>query len=52
MYWLDAKILMVHEIVVNKTYDTLITSYIRDLPEMGMALSLPLGTAPPGRVRC
>ena len=47
MYWLDAKVLMLHEIVGNKTYDTLITSYIRDLPELGMALSLPLGTAPP-----
>ena len=47
LYWPDAKDLLLHEVVGNKSYDTLITSYIRDLPELGMALSLPLGTAPP-----
>ena len=31
----------------NKSFDTLKKSYIRDLPKLGMALSLPLGTAPP-----
>ena len=47
LYWPDAKDLMLHEDIGNKTYGILISSYIRDLPELGMALPLPLGTAPP-----
>ena len=45
-YWPDAENLGLNLITDNRSFSTL-KSNIRDLPELGMARSLPLGNTPP-----
>ena len=45
-YWPDARGLNLNKVTGNKSYQTLLSYYIKDVPELSYAVSLPLGTAP------
>ena len=45
-YWPKAKDLHLERVTGNKSFGTLDRCYIKKAPSLGMALSLPLGTAP------
>ena len=45
-YWPRAKELQLERVTGNKSFATLERCYIKKAPRLGMALSLPLGTAP------
>ena len=49
-YFHDAEKRKLHEITGNKVFSTLSRYYIRSVPRLRVAVSLPLGTVPP-RVR-
>ena len=45
-YWPDAKELHLEELTGNKRFGTLAKYYIKEVPELRVAVSLPFGTAP------
>ena len=45
-YWPDAKELHLEKLTGNKRFGTLAKYYIKEVPDMRVAVSLPLGTAP------
>ena len=45
-YWPKAKDLHLERVTGNRSFGTLDRCYIKEAPNLGMALSLPLGTAP------
>ena len=46
-YFPDAEKRKLHEITGNKVFSTLSRYYIRSVPRLRVAVSLPLGTVPP-----